>query len=274
MAIYNFDSDLRQPTSPELLGHAVRKVPAIEQLDDIKSFKVESLAKFGAQYSAYVREDVPVAFYGLERSLKHYFSDIPVPAKDHVRFMRVRISGGKRATLLFTQGQQEGKTIMPIAALSGGKDYEFNPEKYSLPYYPMAIRYLNNRRDKVAKVFRPVPVNVNYTLTVMTESKRDMGIIQTHILRRFNPYAEIMVDDGRISGAVQLFYSGATNTTEFEVPFDDDEVNTWELSFKAEAWIPLPELITPTVRGVVTVWRESCESTIALKIPGFLDYGV
>jgi hypothetical protein len=100
-----------------------------------------------------------------------------------------------------------------------------------------------------------------------------MGIIQTHLLRRFNPYAELLVDDGRISGAVQLHYSGANTTTELEVPFDQDEVNTWELSFKAEAWIPLPELITPTVRGVVAVWRESCDSNINLRIPSFLDAG-
>ena len=274
MSIYDFNADLRQSPSPEMLGPHVRKIPGIEQLDDIKGQRVENLGEFNSQYSAYVREDVPVAFYGLERSLKHYFSDIPVPAKDHVRFMRVRIAGAELATLFHTQSQQEGKTILPIAALEGGKDYEFNPLKYSLPYYPMTVRYLNNCRNKVAKVFRPVPVLVNYTLTVITQSKRDMGIVQTHLLRRFNPYAELMVDDGRISGAVQLYYKGANTTTQLEVPFDQDQIQTWELSFQADTWIPLPELITPTVRGTVAVWRESCGSSINLKIPSFLDAGV
>lgn len=256
------------------MGPHVRKIPAIQQLDDIQNARVETLGELDGQYSAYVREDVPVAFHALERSLKHYFSDIPVPAKDHVRFLRVRISGGELATLLHTQGQQEGKTIMPVAALEGGKDYEFNPEKYSLPWYPMAVRYLNNCRTKVAKVFRPVPVLVNYKLVVITTSKRDMGIIQTHLMRRFNPYAELMVDDGRISGAVQLYYKGANTTTELEVPFDQDQTQTWELSFQADTWIPLPELVTPTVRGIVAVWREDCSSLVNLKIPSFLDAGV
>jgi len=273
VGIYQFDGDLRQSPNPESLGPHVRKIPAIQQLDDIQDKRVELMGEFTGQYSAYVREDVPVAFHALERSLKHYFGDLPVPAKDHVRFMRVRIAGSNRAVLMHTQAQQEGQTILPIAALSGGKDYEFNPEKYSLPFFPMAVRYLNNSRNKVAKVFRPVPVLVNYTLTVVTESKRDMGTIQTHLMRRFNPYAELMVDDGRISGAVQLHYKGANTTTELEVPFDQDQVNTWELNFQAETWIPLPELVTPTVRGTIAVWKESCTSTVDLNIPPFLEAG-
>ncbi len=271
MPTYQFNADLRQEPNLNSFGQHVRKIPGIEQLDDIKNQIVDSVSDSSSMYSAHLREDVPVAFYGLERSLKHYFSDIPVPAKDHVRFMRVRISGGKRSVLLHTQGQKEGKSILPIAALSGGKEFEFNQEKYSLPYYPMAIRNLNNCRTKVAKIFRPTPILVNYTLTIVAESKRDMGIIQTHLLRRFNPYAELMVDDGRISGAVQLYFKGANTTTELEVPFDQDGINTWELSFQADTWIPLPEMVVPTVRGVVSVWRESCGNNIDFNFPPLLN---
>lgn len=237
----------------------MRHIPGLQQsgdIGDIKNMRIENMGSSTAHYSAHVREDVPVAFYGLDRSLKHYFSDIPVPTKDYVRFMRVRMAGADLATLLQTQGQQEGKTILPVAALESGKNYEINPLKYSLPYYPMTTRFLNNSRDRVAQVYRPVPVLVDYALTVVAQSKRDIGIIQTHLMRRFNPYAELMVDDGRISGAVQLYYKGANVTTALQVPFDQDQIQTWELMFQADAWIPLPEVVTPTVRGTVAVVQE------------------
>jgi hypothetical protein len=167
--------------------------------------------------------------------------------------------------LLYTQDQKEGKTVFPVASLSGGTDYEFNPSKFSPSYLPMSLRYLNNNKSLVSKIFRPVPITVSYKLTIYTEHKRDMGYIKTQILRRFNPYAEIWVNDGRLQGSVQLISSGMTDITELEVPFDQDEMKASELSFKAESWIPLPELEVPTVRGTTTVFKESC-----LKITNFL----
>ena len=274
MSIYNWDGDLRQLPDGDMVNPITKSIPGIQQLDDIQSKKVELLGEFTDQYSAYVREDVPVAFHALERALKHYFSDIPVPAKDHVRFMQVQVSGGKRATLYWNQSLQEGKAHLPVAAISSTKDYEFNYEKYSMPYFPMRIRYLNSSRTKCAKVFRPLPVLINYTITVLAEHKRDMGYIQTHLLRRFNPYAEIMMDDGRVQGTVQLYYKGASNTTEEEVGFDQEEMISWELRFQADAWLPLPELVTSTVRGTVSVWRERCETFSSLSVPAFLDFGV
>jgi len=272
--IYEFDGDLRQLPDVNMVSPVTGRINGIEQLDDVQSKKVDLLGEFTDEYSAYVREDVPVAFHALERSLKHYFSDIPVPAKDHVRYMQVRISGGKRATLLWNQDLQEGKAHLPVAAISGGQDFEFNYEKYSMPYFPMGVRYLNSSRSKVAKVFRPMPFLINYTITVLTEHKRDMGYIQSHLLRRFNPYAEFTMDDGRIQGTVQLYYKGAATTTEDEVSYDQDEVISWELRFQADAWLPLPELITPTVRGHASIWREECRPVSQLLVPTFLDFGV
>jgi len=260
MPNYNWDADLRDHANSERIEPNVREYPSIEQLDDIQPKKIDLLGDMPNTYSAYVRDDIPVAFHSLERSLKHYFSDIPVPAKDHVRFMQVRIAGGKRAVLLWNQPLREGQAHLPVASLSGGKSFEFNKEKYSLPYYPMTIRNLNDSRNKVAKVFRPWPVLVDYTLTILAKHKRDLGYIQSHILPRFNPYAALMMSDGRIQGEVQLYYKGAAVTTEEEVGFDSDEMVSWEISFQADAWLPLPEVITPTVRGTVSVLKESCGS--------------
>ncbi len=270
MPIYDFNNDYRQLPDQNMVSSNTNRINGIEQLGDILNKKVDLLGDFTDQYSAYVREDVPVAFHALENALKHYFSDVPVPAKDHVRFMQVRISGGKRATLYWTQQLKDGKAQLPVAAISGGQDFEFNYEKYSMPYFPMTVRNLNSNRTKVAKVFRPYPVLINYSITVISESKRDMGYIQTHLLRRFNPYAEIVMDDGRIQGTVQLYYKGAVNTTELEIGYDQDEMISWELRFQADAWLPLPEVVTPTVRGNVTVWRESCQTINSLSVPNFL----
>lgn len=269
MPIHNFDADLTGgPVDPNVVPGALKNMPGIEQLDDIGAYTVESLGDFRTGYSAYVREDVPVAFYDLDRSLKHYFSDIPVPSKSGFRYMQVRISGGKRSTLTWSQNTKDGKPILPIASIKSAGDYELNYEKYGLPYFCMRTKFLNSSKSKVAQVFRPMPVLVNYTLNVETEHKRDMGYIKTHILRRFNPYAEFVMCDGRISGTVQLYNKGASDTTDEEVAFDSDEKVTWEFRFQADAWLSLPEVVTPVVRGNVVVVREGCNST-KFNLPNF-----
>lgn len=258
MSIHNFSRKPNQINIENELDSNVQNVTGIQQSDHIDPLVVGESCNDNRQYNYRLREDVPVAFHALERTLKNYFSNITVPTNDYVRFLRIRISGASKSVLMYTQDQKEGKTIFPIASLSGGTDYEFNVEKFSPSYLPMSLRYLNNNKSLVSKIFRPVPVTINYKLTVYTEHKRDMGYIKTQLLRRFHPYAEIWVNDGRLQGPVQLFSSGLTDISELEIPFDQDEMKALELSFKAESWIPLPELEVPTVRGTTTVFRENC----------------
>lgn len=258
MSIHNFSRSINQVNIPNELDSDVQNSVGVQQLDHIESTdKIESCAT-NDRYNYRLREDIPVAFHALERTLKNYFSNIIVPTNDYVRFLRVRISGASKSVLLHTQDQKEGKTIFPIASLSGGTDYELDTTRYSPSYLPMTLRYLNNNRSLVSKVFRPVPVKISYKLSVYTEHKRDMGYIKTQLIRRFHPHAEIWVNDGRLQGPVKLFKDGLFDITELEVPFDQDEMKASELSFKAESWIPLPELEVPTVRGTATVFRESC----------------
>jgi hypothetical protein len=258
MPIHNFDVNASKMPSTDSIGTAAGTTPGIQQTEDIRSLSLDEPCLDGNKYSYRLREDVPVAFHALERSLKHYFSDISVPANDYVRYLRIRISGGNKSVLMYAQEQNEGKSILPVASLSGGTSFQFNEDKFSPSYLPMTVRYLNNDRSLASKVFRPVPILVDYKLTVFTEHKRDMGYVKTQLLRRFHPYAEIWVNDDRLQGSVQLYSKGLVDVTELEVPFDQDQMQAAELSFQADTWIPLPELVVPTVRGTTAVFKENC----------------
>jgi hypothetical protein len=253
--IHNFSNSPNQINIPNEMDSIIQNSDGIQQSHHLRND--DNSAEKCDINSTRLAEDVPVAFHALERTLKNYFSDITVPTNDYVRYLRIRISGASKSVLMYIQEQREGKTVFPIASLSGGTDYEVNLEKFSPSYLPMSFRYLNNKRNLVSKIFRPVPIIVTYKLSIYTESKRDMGYIKTQLLRRFNPYAEIWVNDGRLQGPVQLMSTSLTDTTELEVPFDQDDMKSAELNFKAESWIPLPEVEVPTVRGNVTVFRES-----------------
>jgi DNA polymerase III gamma/tau subunit len=58
----------------------------------------------------------------------------------------------------------------------------------------------------------------------------------------------------------------ATVLVQEEVGFDQEEMISWELRFQADAWLPLPELITPVVRGTVAVWREKKDLFTAVNV--------
>ena len=93
-------------------------------------------------------------------------------------------------------------------------------------------------------------------MTIWTERKRDIEHIMYQVLTRFNPLVEYRMFDGHLRGSVYLRYKGMSDTSDKEVSHDTHANVKYELNFDAEAWLPLPERIVPTVRGVVTSLRE------------------
>jgi hypothetical protein len=110
--------------------------------------------------------------------------------------------------------------------------------------------------DRVAKVYRPVPFLVDYNLLVWAEEKMDLEFILYQVMIRFNPLAEFIMFDEHIQGAVQLRFGGYTDASDKEAPFDQQQLKRYEFKMTAEAWLPLPEKIVPTVLGTNTVLRE------------------
>jgi hypothetical protein len=118
--------------------------------------------------------------------------------------------------------------------------------------------------DRVALVRRPVPYLVKYILTVWSAWKRDADYALYQILSRFNPLAEFVMCDQHLQGSVQLRFEGSADTSEKEAGFDQKAKTRYEFSMTAEAWLPLPETIVPTVLGHASVIREATTREILL----------
>jgi hypothetical protein len=55
--------------------------------------------------------------------------------------------------------------------------------------------------------------------------------------------------DGKLEGNVQLRYGGAQDASDKEAGYDQHANVRYEVTTTAEAWLPLPEKIVPTVYG-------------------------
>ena len=132
----------------------------------------------------------------------------------------------------------------------------------------MRRRYTSNRMDRVALVRRPIPFLVKYTLIVWAAWKRDAEYALSQIQSRFNPLAEFAMSDGHIYGNVQLRFEGSSDTSEKEAGFDQQAKTRYEFSMTAEAWLPLPETIVPTILGQVRVFKESATNDLLFASRG------
>jgi len=97
---------------------------------------------------------------------------------------------------------------------------------------------------------------VKYSIVIWTEFKRDAEYILQQVMVRFNPIAEFRMWDGHMAGGVQLRFDGVSDASEKESGFDQQATVRYELSVTAEAWLPLPEKVVPTVLGTVGSIKE------------------
>ena len=263
MPIYNFSNDysIQEPARNNLpLG--AKEVPGVRQLSHIEGGRTKIDGGAGIESYPYnLEEFLQPGFWSLDSAMKQYWSGIRVPTKDSYRFMRVRIAGGDKSLLIWKDDLKEGRVRLPLAAIDRGS-HEFNPEKFSPTYHAMTARYLSTRGDRVAKVYRPVPFLVDYKMIVWTERKRDAEHILYQILTRFNPLAEFKMFDGKIQGGVQLRYGGSTDASDKEAGYNQYANVRYEISMTAEAWLPLPEKIVPTVLGRVSSLKEMLGSIL------------
>ena len=263
MPIHNFGSDFtvsgvgRQtdgtPLSPAPFGVSEHP-PGVRQLSHAEGGRINQLGDIQA-YPQHLEEFLMPGFWALDDAMKQYWSGIRVPTKDSYRFMRVKIAGGNKSLQIWADEMKEGRARLPVASISRDS-CQFNPDKFSPPYHSMTGRYLSSRYDQFARVFRPTPWLVDYTMAIWTEHKRDAEYILYQTINRFNPLAEFRMCDGKIQGNVQLRFNGFQDASDKETGFDQHANVRYEFSMVAEAWLPLPEKIVKTVLGTVTNFKE------------------
>jgi hypothetical protein len=262
MPVYDFSSDFSiQPPLTQNIPHGLPAIPGITQSSHSEGGRRPMDGTDFLAYPYHLEEFLTPGFHALDDAMKQYWSGIRVPTKDSYRFMRVKIAGGDKSLLIWNDELKEGRARMPVAAISR-ENHQFNPEKFSPPYHAMTARWVNTRGNLAAKVFRPVPFLVEYNLTIWAERKRDVEYILYQILTRFNPLAEFRMFDGKLSGNVQLRYGGSNDASDKEVGYDQHANVRYEVTTTAEAWLPLPEKIIPTVLGRITLLKERVGSIL------------
>jgi hypothetical protein len=249
MAIHEFRLDFSE-VSPVLRPVNEQLPIAAKQLSDVARsghttlFEKERLTIDPVDIQDFL---IP-GFRSLDEAMKMYWSGMRIPTKDAYRFLRVKVAGGDKTFMIWHDELQNGRARLPVVSISRGKE-SFNKDKFSPAYLPMASRFLSRRGNRAALVYRPVPFLVEYTLLVWGEHKRDVEYAKYQILTRFNPLAEFRMYDGHLQGIVTLRGGDSNDQSDKEATFDQKPLIKHEYSITAEAWLPLPERLVPTVLG-------------------------
>lgn len=212
-----------------------------------------------------IAEFTSPGFRYLDEGMIHYWSDIRIPVRDTVKFMRIIVAGSNKSLQVWKDELKHGRAKLPVCAISR-TNHQYNPEKFSYPYHPVATRYLNNQRTRVAKTLRPVPYLIDYNLTIWAEHKHDAEHALYQMMTRFNPLAEFRVSDGHVVGNVQLRYGGVVDNTDKDSPAEQLAKVKYELTCTAEAWLSLPEQIVPSVVSTHSIYKLGSESIPADRI--------
>jgi len=221
--------------------------------------------------SGLAREDIEdfllPGFRALDEGMKMYWSGMRVPTKDAYRFLRVKVAGADKSVLIWRDELLNGRARLPVGALSRSKE-EFNKDKFSPAYHYMRLRYTSTRGNLAVLTYRPTPWLVDYTLSVWAEHKRDAEYVKYQILTRFNPLAEFRMSDGRVQGTLTLRFSGAQDQSDKEASFEQHRLIKYEYTMVAEAWLPLPERVLPTVLGQVVAVKDADNSQTLMYARG------
>lgn len=198
-----------------------------------------------------VEEFVQPGFRYLDQAMKNYWSDIRVPTRDAVRFVKVKVAGANKGLQIWIDDLKNGRAQLPVLSVSRGS-HTWNADKFSPPYINLRSRFVNPDRTRVAKDFRPVPYIVNYNLTIWAEHKRDAENALYQMLIRFNPMAIFRASDEHWVGNIEMKMGDVNDTSDKEANAEEYAKVRYEIPIIAEAWLALPSQVIPTVLGNVT----------------------
>jgi hypothetical protein len=224
--------------------------PGLSQLSHVEGGRVANTWEEHRVESGDVESFIEPGFRYLDAAMKNYWADIRVPTKDSYRFVRTKIAGMRRSLQIWNEALKHGRVKLPVISISR-TGQEYNPEKFTPPYAPFRKRYVNRAKTQVALAYRPVPYFVNYTLSLWTEHKRDAEYVLYQVLTRFNPLAELVVSDDHTFGAVQMSLKSSSDSSDKEASAEQYAKVKYEIVYRAEAWLSLPERIMPTILGTV-----------------------
>lgn len=217
---------------------------ANEDIHDLTNRNVEDVASV-----------LQLGFRALDEGVKAWLSDVKVPSGNSIKPVNLRIAGGDKTFLVWRQDLRSGRISLPAISINRGS-FRFNEEKFSPPYIPMRKSLTNRTGSHVKLTYRPWPALVDYQLSLWTEWKDDAELITYQIVTRMNPLAEIVIQDDRLIGNVQIRFNDVTDNSDVDVGAEDLPKVRYDIGITAEAWLPLSEKVVPTVLGKVATANE------------------
>ncbi len=269
MAIYDFTFDPKS-NRPLGVGAVPERAPAISQVLPEQRSQVKEeffVQDVNINHPEEVKDVLVRGFHSMDRGVKHYFQGIQVPTKDSVRPLDVRIAGGDKTFLQWSQDVRSGRIKLPVLSINRTA-WRFNVQKFSPPYIPMTRRFANADGSRMVLTYRPWPALIDYTLSFWTERKRDMEYIMHQIIIRFNPLAEFRIDDeAGLRGTVQMKLGEMTDNSDIDIGAEELAKVRYDVNITIEGWLPLPEKILPTALGRVFSLHEQNGNFLELLQP-------
>lgn len=249
MAVYEFvfsNPQQNRNLAPErnpLITPALPQQPELEEKDELINNDIN------LNQPEDVRSILTTGMYAMDAGIKKYFEDIQVPTKDGVRPLTVRVAGGDKTILQWSQDLHSGRISLPVMSVNRS-GWRFNVDKFSPPYINMGRRFVNVDGSRMALTYRPWPALIDYTLSVWAERKRDIEYVAYQVQTRFNPLAEFRIEDeSGLRGYVQLRFGDVTDNSDIDIGAEELPKVRYDFSVTMEGWLPLPEKILPTTLG-------------------------
>lgn len=267
MAVYEFSSMFTFDNVPRSIGPGQVAgvsvpdpiinpyMPGTSQTAHVEGGRVANTWEENRVHSGDVEEWVQPGFRYLDNAMKNYWGDLRIPTKDAYRFIRAKIAGMSKSLQVWSEDLTDGRVALPVISISR-TGHKYNPEKFSPPYAPLRKRFVNKQRTRVALSYRPVPYNVDYTMTIWASTKRDIEHALYQILLRFNPLAELRVSDLHNVGNVQMILNDSSDESDKDAAAEQWAKIKYSISYTAEAWISIPEQVVPTIVGNVVTLNE------------------
>jgi len=194
-------------------------------------------------------------FKALDDGIKRWIDGIAVPATDGMKRLTARVAGGDKTLLFWKQDLKSGRIKLPICSINR-TSWRFFEQKYSPAFLPATRGFTDRYGTHVRLTYRPWPALVDYQLSIWAEWKPDIEYIQYQIVTRFDPLAEIDIDDEHLRGRVQIKLNNVTDSSDKETDAENRAEVRYDIDISCEAWLPHPSRIVPTVLGHVGTLHE------------------
>lgn len=255
MPVYEFDFNPKKSSggvsperSPDICPTPPQH-PSLEEKDDTLYKDPQTL-----NTPEDIRPVFTMGFESMDDGVKQWLSDIIIPTRDGSRPLEVRVSGGDKTFLVWSQDLRSGRIKLPVCSINRGS-WKFNSEKFSPAYIPLKRRY-NSDKSRITLSYRPWPVLIDYKLSIWGERKRDVEFAIAQLLTRFNMTAEFRVTDEFISGNVIVLWNGASDNSDVDIGASELAKVRYDADITIEGWLPLSEKTVPSVLGNVSILRE------------------